>query len=284
MSLRLVSIQSHVVFGHVGNSAAVFPLQRLGTEVWPIHTVQYSSHAGYPGFRGEVFDADLIDDCVAGIGALGQLERCHGLLSGYAGSLAIGQAILRAAQSLRNANAAAFYCCDPVLGDFGRGVYAAAGLVEFIGGALLPAATILTPNGFELALLSGVQIRDALSARQAMAILHKRGPRIIVATSLALDDTPKDAIDMIVSEGAGLWRLRTPRAPIAVNGAGDLFAALFFHHWLTTPSAPEALARAAASVYGVIAATARSGGREIALIAAQEEFVAPTHNFAPQPF
>src|SRR5665213_3224823 len=123
MSPTLLSIQSHVVYGHVGNSAAVFPLQRLGCEVWPIHTVQFSSHAGYPGWRGRAFEAALIDECVAGIAAIGALGRCDGVISGYLGKAETGEAALRAYTAVKAANPRAVYSCDPVIGDEGRGVY-----------------------------------------------------------------------------------------------------------------------------------------------------------------
>jgi pyridoxine kinase len=280
---RILSIQSHVVYGHVGNSAAVFPLQRLGCEVLPIETVQFSSHAGYKGWRGREFDAAMIDECVAGLGAIGALSRCDGVLSGYLGKAEIGAATLRAFDAVRGANPQAIYACDPVIGDEGRGVYVAAGVAEFFREHALAAATILTPNAFELEWLSQRPARDLEQTRGALAALHARGPKIIVVTSLSLEDTPGDALDIIASDGAKFWRLRTPRLPIRVNGAGDLLSALFLFHWLKTRSTPEALASAASSVYGVVAATAASGERELALIAAQDEFVRPSRLFQPEP-
>jgi pyridoxine kinase len=279
----ILSIQSHVVYGHVGNSAAAFPLQRLGCEVWPIHTVQFSSHAGYPGWRGKAFDADLIDECVAGLRAVGVLERCDGVLSGYLGRPEIGEAALRAFAAVRESNANAIYACDPVIGDVGRGVYVASGVGEFFRERALPQATILTPNAFELEWLTGLPVGDLSQARAALAALHSRGPKVILVTSLALEDAPADALDMLASDGEGLWRVRTPRLPIAVNGAGDLTAALFLFHWLRARSAPEALASAAASVYGVVAATAEAGERELAIVAAQDQFVRPSRLFRPEP-
>ena len=283
MPPSILSIQSHVVYGHVGNSAAVFPLQRLGCEVWPIHTVQFSNNTGYPDWRGQVFAASLIDDCVAGLNARGALAHCDGLLSGYLGSPEIGAAVLRAAHAMRARNAGAVWCCDPVLGDVGRGLYVAPGVAEFMREQALPAATILTPNHFELEYLSGAPATTIDEARRAMESLSQRGPRIILATSLALDDTPTDRIDMAVCENGRCWRLRTPRAPISVNGAGDLFAALFLAHWLMARPAPEALGKAASSVYGIIAATLAAGSRELQLVAAQQEFVAPSRVFAAEP-
>jgi pyridoxine kinase len=275
----ILSIQSHVVYGHVGNSAAVFPLQRLGREVWPLMSVQFSSHTGYAGWRGRAFDAAMIDECVGGLQAIGVLACCAGLLSGYLGKAEIGEAVCRAFASLRAANGEAAYACDPVIGDVGRGRYVAAGVGEFFRDRALPLATIAMPNAFELEWLTGERIVDLRSARRAIAALRARGPSVVVAKSLALDETPSDALDMLAGDGTGFWRLRTPKVPIAVKGTGDLFAALFFHHWLETRGTREALRRAASSVYAIVAATYVAGSRELALVAAQEELVRPARFF-----
>ena len=278
----ILSIQSHVVYGHVGNSAAVFPLQRLGREVWPLMTVQYSSHLGYAGWRGRAFDAAVIDDCVSGLEAIGVLPRCAGLLTGYLGKPEIGEAALRALDRIRAANGDAVYACDPVIGDVGPGVYVAAGVGEFFRDRALPLATIATPNAFELEWLTGKQLSDLQTAQRAIAGLRAKGPRVIVATSLQLDDTPAGALDVLAGDEAGLWRLRTPNLPISVNGSGDVFAALFFHHWLGNHDTPEALSRAASSVYAVVKATLASGSRELSLIAAQDELTRPSQLFAAE--
>jgi len=282
MAPTLLSIQSHVVYGHVGNSAAVFPLQRLGCEVWPIHTVQFSSHAGYSGWRGEAFSAALIDDCVGGLRAIGALARCDGVLSGYLGKAEIGEAALRAYAAVKAANPRAAYACDPVIGDEERGAYVEAGVAEFLSERALPAATVLTPNAFELSFLTQRPVGDVAEARAALAAVRARGPQVVLVTSLRLADTPADALDMIACEGDELWRLRTPKLPIAVNGAGDLAAALFFSHWLRSGSGPQALASAASAVYAVVAATAKAGSRELEIVAAQDEIVSPTRLFRPQ--
>jgi pyridoxine kinase len=280
MLAPILSVQSHVVYGHVGNSAAVFPLQRLGREVWPLMTVQFSSHAGYPGWRGRAFDAAMIDECVAGLQEIGVLSRCAGLLTGYLGKAEIGDAALRGLERVRAANPEAAYACDPVIGDVGSGSYVAAGVAEFFRDRALPLATILTPNAFELEWLTGEPARDLQTARRAIAALRGRGPQVVVAKSLMLDDTPADALDMLAGDEAGFWRLRTPKLPIAVNGAGDLFAALFFHHWLETRSTREALSRAASAVHAIVNATMAAGSRELSLIAAQDEFTRSSQLFA----
>jgi pyridoxine kinase len=281
-STTLLSIQSHVVYGHVGNAAAVFPLQRLGCEIWPLHTVQFSSHAGYPGWRGRAFEPALVDECVAGLAAIGALARCDGVMSGYLGKAETGEAALRAYAAVKAANPRAVYSCDPVIGDEGRGVYVDPAAAALLRERAVPAATILTPNAFELSWLTGRPVGNLAEARAALSLLRARGPRIILVTSLKLDDTPGDALDMVACEGDQIWRLRTPKLPVAVNGAGDLVAALFFFHWLRSGSGAEALARAASSVFGIVAATLAGGGRELAIVAAQEEIVRPSRLFRPE--
>ncbi len=278
--MNILSIQSHVAFGHVGNSSAVFPMQRLGCEVWPIHTVQFSNHTGYGQWTGRVFDGPMIEELVDGIAARGVLARCDGVLSGYMGSADIGNAILSTVARVRAANPAAVWCCDPVIGDVGRGVFVRPGIPEFMRDQAVPAADIITPNQFELEFLSGQACASLADIRAAVRRVHAMGPKVILVTSLIVGDTPGDAIDMLASDGTSLWRVRTPRLDLGVNGAGDAVAALFFVHWLRTRSAAEALGAAAASIYGLLRRTAEAGSREILTVAAQDEFVAPSRRFA----
>ena len=278
-AMNLLSIQSHVAYGHVGNAAAVFPLQRMGVEVWPPHTVQFSNHTGYGNWQGRVFDAGMIRELVAGIAQRGVLGTCDGVLSGYMGGADIGSAILDAVASVKRANPAAHYCCDPVIGDVGRGIFVREGIPEFMKSKAVPAADIVTPNQFELDYLSGRASKTLEQARDAVKAVHDLGPRAILVTSLHTQETPEDAIDLLASDASGCFRLRTPKLPLAVNGAGDAIAALFFAHYLRTGKIEEALARAASSIFGVLAKTAESGSREIQLIAAQDEIVAPSRVF-----
>ena len=279
IAMNILSIQSHVAYGHVGNASAVFPMQRLGVEVWPIHTVQFSNHTGYGAWRGRVFDGPAVEDLVAGIRERGVLGSCDGVLSGYMGSADIGTAILGAVAAVRAENPRALYACDPVIGDTGRGVYVRPGIAEFMADRAVPAADILTPNQFELDLLTGLTSGTLADAKRAVAALQARGPRVVLITSLATDATPADAIDMLAGEGGTFWRVRTPRLDLSVNGAGDCIAALFLVHYARTRSAALALGMAAASVYGVLRRTLAEGSREILTVAAQDEFVAPTETF-----
>jgi pyridoxine kinase len=277
--MNVLSIQSHVAYGHVGNASAVFPMQRLGVEVWPIHTVQFSNHTGYGAWKGRVFDGPAIEELVDGIAERGVLPRCDGVLSGYMGSADIGNAILSAVARVRAANPAALYCCDPVIGDVGRGVFVRPGIPEFMRDHAVPAADIITPNQFELDYLSGIATDTLASVKEAIAAVQLLGPKVVLVTSVEARETPADAIDLIAADGAGVVRVRTPKLSLSVNGAGDAIAALFFVHYARTRSAATALARASASVYGLLRRTAEEGSREILTVAAQDEFVAPSQSF-----
>jgi pyridoxine kinase len=282
--MSILSIQSHVAYGHVGNSAAVFPLQRLGFEVWPVHTVQFSNHPGHGAFRGEVFAPAATAALVEGIAALGVLSRCEAVLSGYLGAAETGEAVLEAVRLAKAANPAALYCCDPVIGDTGRGIYVRPGVPEFLRDRALAAADILTPNHFELEWLAGGAVTSHEGLLAALAGLHRLGPGVVCVTSLRLEDTPGDALDLVVSTGSAIYRLRTPRLDCEVSGAGDVTAALFLGHYLKTRDAVAALESAAASVYGLIRQSHAAGSGEIALIAAQAEIVAPGRTFSAMPF
>jgi pyridoxine kinase len=281
--MNLLSIQSHVAYGHVGNAAAVFPLQRLGVEVWPIHTVQFSNHTGYGRWTGQVFDGAMIGELVKGIDARGVLGKCDGVLSGYIGSAEIGAAILDAVAEVKIANPAARYCCDPVIGDVGRGVFVRDGVAEFFTTKAMPAADVVTPNQFELDHLTGGESRTLAQAFAAIDALHALGPGVVMVTSLQTDDTPDDCVDLIASDQTGRFRVRTPKLPITVNGAGDAIAALFFAHYLRDGDVGNALSLAASSIFGVLSKTVEAGSREIVLVAAQDEFVKPSRIFAAEP-
>jgi pyridoxine kinase len=277
--MNLLSIQSHVAYGHVGNASAAFPLQRLGAEVWPVHTVQFSNHTGYGAWRGQVFGADLVRDVVTGIEERGVLPQCDGVLSGYMGDAAIGEAILEAASKVKQANARAQYCCDPVIGDVGRGVFVRPGIPEFMRDRAIRAADVVTPNQFELDYLSGMETKSLGAAVAAVERVHAAGPKTVLVTSLHVEDTPANSIDLLASGPDGKFRLRTPLLDISVNGAGDAIAALFFFHFLNTRSSSQALSSAASSIFGLMQRTKAAGSREILLIAAQDEFVSPSQTF-----
>ncbi|HEY0183999.1 MAG TPA: pyridoxal kinase PdxY [Rhodopila sp.] len=285
--MNILSIQSWVAYGHVGNASAVFPLQRLGAEVWAINTVQFSNHTGYGEWKGAVYSGQSVRDLVDGIAARGALNRCDAVLSGYVGGADIGEAIMHAVASTRRANPAALYCCDPVIGDTDTGVYVRPGIEEFLRSQALPAADIATPNRFEIERLTGLDCATLHGAKQAVlrlrSMLHASGPACVLLTSLETEETPDGHIDMMTFEDGAFHLLRTPRLKLSVNGAGDAIAALFLFHRLRSGNAVAALEAAGSSVFGLLRRTQEAGSREIVTVAAQDEFVAPTRRFSALP-
>jgi pyridoxine kinase len=245
--------------------------------------VQFSNHTGYGAWRGRAFDAGLVREVVQGIEERGVLGSCDGVLSGYMGSAEIGEAIFDAVARVRRANPAARYCCDPVIGDVGRGVFVQPGIAEFMRARAVPMADVVTPNHFELDALAGrttMAVRDVLAA---VEVLRAMGPRVVLVTSLVSDETPADAIDLLACDDNGRHLVRAPKLPISVNGAGDAIAALFFAHGLRGRPAAEAAALATSSVFGILKRTAEARSREMLLIEAQDEIVRPSRMFEPQP-
>jgi pyridoxine kinase len=284
--MRFLSLQSHVAYGYVGNRAATFPLQRLGHEVWAVNTVEFSNHTGYGAWKGRAASAQQVADIVQGIEALGEFRRCDALLSGYVGDAALADTILDTARRVRAANAKAIWVCDPVLGDIDTGVYVKPGIDTFFREHAIPAADLVTPNHFELELLTGGKVKTLDEALKASRSLLK-GPRLVLLTSLRRDDAgdgPEEGIEMLAVSKDAAWRIATPLIPFDVmpNGTGDAVAALFAAHWLESGDAGRALEKSTASIFAVLEETRRLGERELQLVAAQDKLVAPPRRFTAE--
>jgi pyridoxine kinase len=275
----VLSLQSWVACGTVGNTAALFPLQRLGCETWSLNTVAFSNHTGHERWRGDTVPAGEIATLFEGICELGVLPRCDAVLSGYLGEAETGPVLLDIVARVKAANPRALYCCDPVIGDVGLGYYVRAGIPEFFRDHALALADIVTPNRFELEWLSGGPVRNLAEARGAAAALQQSGPAIVLATSL---DAGADRVAAVAAGPDGVWAVETPRLAIEATGCGDAVAALFLGWLLKGKPVPDALAATIAAIYGVIEATMRSGGSELALVAAQDELVSPSRSIIPR--
>jgi pyridoxine kinase len=275
----VLSVQSWVACGNVGNTAALFPLQRLGCETWSLNTVAFSNHTGYERWRGSTVPASEIATLFEGIAELGVLPRCDAVLSGYLGEAETGPVLLDIVARVKEANPRALFCCDPVMGDIGLGYYVRSGIPEFFRDRALALADVVTPNRFELEWLSGSPVCSLAEASAAVEKLRERGPGIVLATSLEIVG---DRIVTVAAGPEGVWAVETPRLPIEATGCGDAVAALFLGWLLKGRAVPEALAATIAAIYGVIEATMHSGGGELALVAAQEELVSPTRPVSVQ--
>ena len=277
--MKILSVQSSVAYGHVGNSAAVFPLQRLGHEVWPVLTVHFSNHTGYGAWRGPLLDPADVAEVIAGIGDRGVLGQADAVLSGYQGDPAVGQVILDAVAAVKAANPDAVYCCDPVMGDVGRGMFVRPGIPEFLRDTVVPAADVLTPNHFELDFLAGTTTRTLGEVLAAVDAVRSRGPRDVLVTSVLHDALDDGHLDVVAVSDEGAWAVTTPLLPISPNGCGDVTAALYLAHLRATGSPQRALEATTASVFAVLERTIEAGTREIQLVAAQDAIAAPPATF-----
>ncbi|MGE0257788.1 MAG: pyridoxal kinase PdxY [Alphaproteobacteria bacterium] len=275
----VLSVQSRVAYGHVGNAASVFPLQRLGIEAWTLDTVAFSNHTGHGRWRGSAVTASQIAELFEGIAALDVLPQIDAVLSGYLGDAATGPVLLEIVERVRAANPRALFCCDPVIGDVDTGSYVTPGIAEFFRDRALALADIVTPNLFELEYLTGRRIGSLAEAAAAVETLRGRGPGIVLLTSLALEP---GRITMLARGPDGAWAVETPHLPVVLNGCGDVTAALFLARLLRGETLPEALASTAAAIFAVIETTARLGRYELALIAAQDELATPSRRFVPR--
>lgn len=283
--MSILSIQSHVAFGHVGNAAAVFPLQRLGFEVWPIMTVQFSNHTGYGAWRGQVFSPEHIGELIDGIEERGQLGQCEAVLSGYMGDAALGQRVFDAVQRVRRLNPGAIYACDPVMGDVGRGIFVRPGIPELMRDEAVKHAHIMTPNQFELELLTGHEVKTVADGVEAARALIAMGPRVVLLTSLRAEDSSDTEIEMLAVTNEEALRIATPYVPFdpPPNGTGDAVTALFLGHYLKSGgSLATALEGATAGIFTIIEATRTAGTRELQLVAAQDGLAHPPGRFRAQ--
>ncbi|MEO9322963.1 pyridoxal kinase PdxY [Nocardioides sp. C4-1] len=277
--MKVLSIQSSVAYGHVGNSAAVFPLQRLGHEVWPVLTVHFSNHTGYGAWRGPLLDPADVRDVIQGIDDRGVLGQADAVLSGYQGDPAVGAVVLDAVARVKELNPDAVYCCDPVMGDVGRGMFVKPGIPEYMRDEVVPRADIATPNHFELDFLAGRTTTTLAEVLDAADAVRASGPRDLLVTSVLHSDSATDTLDVVAVSDAGAWAVTTPLLPINPNGCGDITAALYLAHLRSTGSPARALELTTSSVYAVLEATIAAGTREIQLVAAQDAIADPPARF-----
>lgn len=266
--MSILSIQSHVTYGYVGNKAAVYPLQSMGYDVWPIHTVQFSNHTGYGRWQGQIFPAAHIRDLIKGLAELGVTQHCQAILSGYLGNEEIGLCIQEIVCDLRQKNSDLVYLCDPVMGDIGRGVFVKPEVVSFFQSSLK--ADIITPNHFEAELLTAKNITTIEDAKKAASELHQRGINIIVITSLQVTDLPHDRIHVFLSENHQHFIASAPlyTFDIAPNGTGDLFSALFLGCYLKQKNSIAALQQSLRWMDIVMQSTFQAKSRELKVLAA----------------
>jgi pyridoxine kinase len=277
--MTVISIQSQVAYGHVGNSAAVFPMQMHGIDVIGVPTTLLSNRPGYKTIRGRVLDAPLVGDLLLGVEERGALDAATTILSGYLGSPEIATVVADFVARAKAGHPALRYACDPVLGDRDRGLFVHADIPPLVRDRLLPLADIITPNHFEFEWLCGAKATTSGQMIEAAQTLLARGPSTVVITSAELADTPAAEIETLAIERSKAWRVRTPKLPISPNGTGDLFAALLVSARVRGSDTPEALSHAASAIYAVLECTAARGTEEMRIVESAELLVRPKRRF-----
>ena len=276
---NILSIQSAVAYGHVGNSAAVFPLQRIDHEVWPVYTVNYSNHTGYGAWGGPIIPADDVAAVLEGVKDRDAFPLIDGILTGYQASPEIADVIVGTVRDIKAENPDALYTCDPVMGSATSGCFVADTIPPLFRSTIVPAADIITPNQFELGYLTERDVTDLDSTLAAVDAAREMGPSTVLVTSVKRPETPEDAVEMIAVDDNGKWIVRTPRLPFKRNGSGDVTAALFTGHYLRGRDAKDSLAKTASSVYDLLRVTLEADSPELKLVEAQDFYANPQLQF-----
>lgn len=286
----VLTMQSHVAYGFVGNTAAVFPLQLMGFTPIVINTVQFSNHTGHPTFRGDVFSKEHLQSVILGLRERNLLPKIEGLLTGYLGDVQTGEIVLELAKEIKSLNPNALWCCDPVLGDTGTGVYVRPEIQGFMKERMLNGmADITTPNLFELELISGQKIN---SIEEAITVSRKtfcdNGCPAVCVTSLRTPDIDDNQIGTLAVTPTQAWIVKTPfikmksednqEIQTAVSGQGDVFTAVAFGTYLKTLSLKQALEQAVSVLY-MLVKNAPFGSLDLPLVDERKQILNPEIRF-----
>lgn len=279
---NILSIQSHVVFGHAGNSAAEFPMRRMGVNVWPLNTVQFSNHTQYGQWTGCVMPASHLTEIAQGIAAIDKLKDCDAVLSGYIGSPEQGSHILEIVRQVKQVNPDAWYFCDPVMGHPEKGCIVAPGVAEFLCQQALSFSDIVAPNLLELELLSGQAISSVEQAVNAARELIAQGPKVVLVKHLSRAGYHTDSFEMLLVTADEAWHISRPLVDFGTRqpvGVGDLTSGLLLVNLLQGVALDKALEHVTAAVYEVMLTTQAMGEYELQVVAAQDRIVAPDCSF-----
>jgi pyridoxine kinase len=265
----ILLIQSHVVYGYVGNKAATYPLQTMGFDVWPINTVQFSNHTGYGKWQGEIFSKDHIIALVEGIFAIEQAHKCVAILTGYMGSGEICNVVQEIVQKFKQLNKKVIYLCDPVIGN--NSCYVKPEVLEFFKQNL--SADIITPNQYEAEILSGIKINKLEDLHSIVKYFQNLGIKIVVITGIKLNND--DNLSIFASDGKVNYLVKTPHyhANTPINGTGDLFSSTFLGTYLKHNDLATAVQYAAYYLQSAVKGTISLGERELQVLSVKYDSI-----------
>lgn len=279
---QILTIQSHVVFGHAGNAAAVFPMQRLGVNVWPLNTVQFSNHTQYKQWTGQVLPPQQILELAKGIEAIGELANCDAVLSGYLGTATQGREILQVVKHIKELNPKAIYLCDPVMGHPEKGCIVAPEVSAFLLEEAASAADYLSPNQLELDSFVGRHPQSLNDCVDMAKSLLEKGPKAIMVKHLNYPGKAPENFEMLLVTREETWHIERPLLafPKQPVGVGDLTSGIFLSRLLLNNSLVEAFEFCAAAVHEVLLETQKHASYELELIAAQDRIAHPRVKFS----
>lgn len=278
---QVLAIQSHVVFGHAGNASAVFPMQRLGINVWPLNTVQFSNHTQYKQWTGQVLPPQQILELVKGIENINELASCNAILSGYLGSAQQGREILQAVKHIKKLNPSAIYLCDPVMGHPEKGCIVAPEVSQFLLEEAAFAADYLTPNQLELDSFIGRPATSLEDCIKSAKSLLQRGPKAILIKHLNYPNKLPECFEMLLVTDKEAWHIERPLLafPKQPVGVGDLTSGIFLSQLLLNNSLKDAFEFCASAVHEVLLETQKHNSYELELVAAQDRIAYPRVKF-----
>ena len=272
--MTIISAQSHVSYGYVGNSAAVFALRRLGHEVCPVHTALLAHHPGYGSFNGALTPPETVSAILEGLQLIGVYTECSALLSGYLGSVKTGEAVLGAWREIQNAAPDAVYCCDPVIGDVAEGVYVDPALPDFFRERALPKATAAIVNVFEAGFLTGEEVTDVASAIHAADQICSLGPVMTIVTSVRVEERGGgQSVGNLYVDPDGIWLARSSRIDLKAKGPGDFLTALWLGRFVQTRDGIDALRFAVGGAQMVIENANVCGSVELPIVETAEAWL-----------
>lgn len=275
---QIVSIQSHVLHGHVGNCAAVPAMRALGAQVTAVPTTLLSNHPHYPTMRGQILDAGLVADLLLGVEERGLAAHATVLVTGFMGSVAVGEVVADFVERTLSRNPDVIYVCDPVLGDDDLGGFADGALLGLFRERLLPLATVATPNGWEACKIA--ELPAAIGEMDLLQALRDRGLRDVVITGGSATD---ERLRNLVLEGQDVSAIETPRLPVRPAGTGDMFTGVLAAQLGEGARLENAARRATAMTFAMLERTPPTPWAEMPIESNIDSVARMASPFAPVP-
>lgn len=238
---HIISIQSTVSTGYVGNNSASLAIQLHGINCVAIPTILLSSHTDKSVYYGETISKELFNKLAKGVLEIDIAKQTQYVISGYLKSQDIIDATAQLIQELKKQNSIT-YIYDPVFGDTRTdGLYIPKEQADYSMEKLLPLSDILTPNHFELEYLSGRNIANEKELVEAVKSHPLLSQKQIILTTAELSKNVNHQLEVILIERGVLTHFYSENIPVEVVGTGDLFTGVLSAQLTLGHSLPTAI-------------------------------------------